>query len=129
MDELRLLILQDNDPTISMILQGVIEDTVPSIGFVYTTLAWANNVIGQHFDLVLLHSEVPDGTSYNIAKTLKRSGTAFCFVSGKRPADLPEELSGCSFIEKPYTNEELQGVIMNATREKEKSSTGHSLTL
>jgi response regulator RpfG family c-di-GMP phosphodiesterase len=118
---LRLLILED-DPTTSMILQGVIEDTVPSIVVVYTSLVSAEKVISQHFDLVLLDVRLLNGTSYDIAVALQRNGIAFCFVSATRPDDLPDELFGCPFIEKPFHEGEIREVIMNAKLEKERIS-------
>lgn len=121
MDLLRVLILED-EPLISMNLEGIVEATVQSVVVVKASVAEGEKVIGQPFDFVLLDVDLTNGATHGIARTLIERQIPFSFVSGSRRMDLPAELRGMPFIEKPYRPDEIVSAVLSAQEKKRERS-------
>jgi DNA-binding response OmpR family regulator len=117
-DPLRVLILED-EPSLSMILEHVVHETAPSIVIVRASLAAASEVIDRPFDLAFLDVNLTNGETYDIAKSLKNRNIDFTFVSGTPPEDFPHELRKAAFIPKPFHAHQIQSVVLSAQRKKD----------
>lgn len=98
---MRVLILED-DPFIALDLQTIVEMDGHEVIGVFDNLAEAREHLTDGFDFALLDIDVADGKSFAIAAELKSRQIPFVFVSASRPAELPSELRGVSFVPKPY---------------------------
>ena len=114
-ETLRVLILED-DPTISMALEAVVEDAVSAVILVRPSVASAEQVLDQHFDMALLDIELTNGETYNIARALDSKAVPFAFVSGNSREQIPEEFRRFPLIAKPFRAEEIEQAILLATR-------------
>jgi CheY-like chemotaxis protein len=110
-DTIRVLILED-EPLISLLLQDIVEDATPAIVIVKESIAEAERVLNDPFDLALLDIDLTNGKSYDIAQTLSSRDVPFVFVSATNRAQLPASLRDAPFISKPF----------EATRSRKSSS-------
>jgi DNA-binding response OmpR family regulator len=120
-DLLRVLILED-EQSISMILEGIVEDTVPSVVVARASLAAAEQVIDQPFDLAFLDIDLLNGKSFEVAKYLQKKDVPFTFVSGASREELPDELRNTAFIPKPFRREQIRAAVLSAQSRKGGSS-------
>jgi DNA-binding response OmpR family regulator len=118
-DRLRILILED-EWSISMLLEAIIEDAAPAEITIHDSLAGAVKVADQPFDLALLDIELTDGKTYEIAKALQRNNVQYVFVSGASLQDAPDDLKSSMFIAKPFQVEQIKAVVLAAMRNKKR---------
>lgn len=117
MGQLRVLILED-EPLVSMNLEGIVEAAVESVVVVKASVAEGEKAIGQPFDFALLDVDLTNGATYGIARTLMDRRIPFSFVSGSPKTDLPAELRSAPFIEKPYRADEIVRAVVSAKEKK-----------
>lgn len=96
----RVLIVED-DPLISFSLQLILraEGVEPIVADSLGEAVW--NIDAFLPDFVLLDVNVPDGTTYDLARRLRASHTPFAFTSGSRYDDIPADLRDEIFLSKP----------------------------
>jgi DNA-binding response OmpR family regulator len=116
-DKLRVLIVEDQN-LVSVLMEIVVEDTVPADVFIYDTLASAEKAVDRDFDLALLDVNLGAGTSYGIARSLRKRNIPFVFVSGGSPEELPDELIDTPFIRKPFRDEQIREFVLDAQQKK-----------
>ena len=121
MDLLRVLILED-EPLISMNLEGIVESTVESLVVVKASVAEGEKALGQPFDFVLLDVDLTNGATHGIARRLIDRQIPFSFVSGSPRGDLPAELRNVPFIEKPYRADQIIQAVLSAQEQKKQRS-------
>lgn len=108
----RILVLED-EPLIAMDL----EDLLTSKGFAvvgpFSTAAAALDGIGETVPQVaLLDIYLFNGTSFDIARELKRRGIRFAFMTGLVAPDVvPPDLHEVPIILKPYNEKELLSFV------------------
>jgi DNA-binding response OmpR family regulator len=116
-DRLRVLIVEDQN-LLSVLMQIAIEDAVPSDIFICDTIATANKVVEDDFDLTLLDVDLRDGFSYDIARNLQSRKVPFTFVSGIPQQTLPLELRDAPFIRKPFREIQIRDLARSAYQRK-----------
>jgi len=67
---------------------------------------------------------VVGGKTFDIALKLRQRGTPFAFVSGSLPSDLPEELSGATFVRKPFHSRDILGFVTTAIESRNAAGMG-----
>ena len=115
---LRVLILED-EPMISMYLEEIVEETVPAIVTIKSSVKATRQVIDEPFHLALLDVDVTDGKTYEIAKTLDDRRIPFVFISGALNHHFPDELLHTPFIKKPFTEFQIKAAVLEADRRRE----------
>lgn len=116
-DALRVLILED-EPAISIVLEAIVEETVPSEISVHDSVESAEKVMDRPFDLALLDINLTNGRSYDLAKRLMRADVPFSFVSGSTHQDMPDELRVAPFIAKPFRPTQIRDAVLAAQQRK-----------
>jgi DNA-binding response OmpR family regulator len=115
---LRVLILED-EPMISMYLEEIVEETVPAIVTIKSSVKATRQVIDEPFHLALLDVDVTDGKTYEIAKTLGDRRIPFVFISGALNHHFPDELLDAPFIKKPFTEFQIKAAVLAADRRRD----------
>jgi DNA-binding response OmpR family regulator len=110
---LRVLILED-ETLISLSLEEIVKDTVPSVVIVRASLEAAREVIEQPFDLALLDIDLTNGQTYSIARMLEGREIPFAFVSATARERLPSEFRGAQLITKPFASQEVEQAVVAA---------------
>jgi CheY-like chemotaxis protein len=108
---LQILLVED-EPFISMDLERLIEEAVPAIVVVKSSVAETRKVLHQDFDFAILDVDVTNGKTYPIAESLGERNIPFVFVSGALQDHLPESLRDVPFIAKPYTAEQIKHAVL-----------------
>jgi CheY-like chemotaxis protein len=112
---LRVLIVED-EPLVSMTLEGIIEDAVPSVVIVKSSVREAKAVIEEAFNFALLDVDVTNGKTYEIARLLDVKRVPFVFVSGSVKEELPVDLQNVPFIPKPFHPSQIRDAVLAAAR-------------
>jgi CheY-like chemotaxis protein len=115
MEPLRVLIVED-EPLVSMIIGGIVEETVPSVVIVKTSVEDAKKVLADTLNFALLDVDVTNGKTYEIARLLTERNVPYVFVSGSERAHLPPELQNIRFIPKPFQPAQIRDVVLEADR-------------
>jgi response regulator RpfG family c-di-GMP phosphodiesterase len=115
---LRVLIVED-EPMISMYLEEIVEETVPAVVTIKSSVKATRQVIDEPFHLALLDVDVTDGKTYEIAKTLDDRRIPFVFISGALNHHFPDELLDAPFIKKPFTEFQIKAAVLAADRRRE----------
>ena len=108
----RILVLED-EPLIAMDL----EDLLTSKGFTvvgpFSTAAAALESLGEApLQAALLDIYLFNGTSFDVARELRRRGIRFAFMTGLVAPDVvPADLAGSPIILKPYNEKELLAFV------------------
>jgi len=102
----RILILED-DPSIALDLQAILEEEGYEIVDVIGSLAEAHRSLDGSFDCALLDIDVIGGKSFGVAETLRERHIPFAFVSASRPSEVPQSLRDAAFIAKPFEERAL----------------------
>jgi response regulator RpfG family c-di-GMP phosphodiesterase len=118
---LRVLIVED-EPMISMYLEEIVEETVPAIVTIRSSVKATRRVIDEPFHLALLDVDVTDGKTYEIAKTLDDRRISFVFISGALNHHFPDELLDAPFIKKPFTEFQIKEAVLAADRRRSSST-------
>jgi DNA-binding response OmpR family regulator len=106
----RILILED-DPLIALDLSQIVETMGHEVVDICDCIASARNQVDNHVDFALLDVDLRDGKSFPVAVALQERGIPYAFVSGSRPADLPQGLREARFIAKPYSEAAIVGTL------------------
>jgi DNA-binding response OmpR family regulator len=88
---LRILIVED-EPFVSMQLEEIIEEVVPAVVIVKSSVVETKKIIDEPFHFALLDVDVTNGKTYEIARILDGKRVPFVFVSGSDKGHLPPEL-------------------------------------
>jgi CheY-like chemotaxis protein len=115
MSPLRVLIVED-EPLVSMIIEEIVEDTVPSVVIIKSSVQEAKAVIDDLFHFALLDVDVTNGKTYEIARLLDIKRVPYVFVSGSVRSHLPAELQNVPFIAKPFLNSQIRDAVLAASR-------------
>ncbi|MGU9979894.1 hypothetical protein ACJ4V0_07620 [Phreatobacter sp. HK31-P] len=115
MGKQRILIVED-DPFIAMDIEAaVLEDLGPRTEvIVVDSLREAQAFADDVVHCALLDVDVVGGKTFEVALKLRERGTPFAFVSGSLPSDLPAELTGATFVRKPFHSRDILGFITAA---------------
>ncbi|KJV34792.1 response regulator [Luteibacter yeojuensis] len=97
----KLLVVED-DELIGMILSTILEGEGATVLGPYKTCSEADAHVGsERFDGALLDVNLPDGTSFNLARVLQDRGIPYAFLSASDAADVPADLHPRRFLSKP----------------------------
>lgn len=110
----RVLILED-DAILALDLATIVCCWTDAKVTSCRSIAQARKALSGSFDLALLDIEVADGTSYELAETLKAKSMPFAFVSGSNTSDTPEHLRDVAFISKPYDQRTIERLVASAS--------------
>jgi DNA-binding LytR/AlgR family response regulator len=113
---LRVLIVED-EPLVSMSIEEIVEDTVPSVVIVKSSVAEAKAVIEEIFHFALLDVDVTNGKTYEIARLLDFKRVPYVFVSGSVKSHLPAELQNVPFIAKPFLTSQIRDAVLAASQQ------------
>ena len=72
----------------------------------------------QQLACALLDIDVVGGKTFDVASTLKETGTPFAFVSGSAPHEVPAPLRDARFLRKPFSIREVAAFVMHAVGAK-----------
>ncbi|KAF0121824.1 MAG: two component response regulator [Xanthobacteraceae bacterium] len=124
----RILIVED-DPFIAMDIEAaVLEDLGPRTEvIVVDSLREAQAVAVDAVDCALLDVDVVGGKTFEVALKLREHGTPFAFVSGSLPSDLPAELTGATFVRKPFHSRDILGFVSAAIASREVMDAGEAM--
>jgi len=128
MDKQRILIVED-DPFIAMDIEAaVLEDMGPRTEvIVVDSLREAQALADDAVDCALLDVDVVGGKTFEVALKLRERGTPFAFVSGSLPSDLPAELTGATFVRKPFHSRDILGFVSTAIASRRAMDAGPSM--
>ena len=112
---LRVLIVED-EPLVSMVIEEIVEDTVPSVVIVKTSVKEAKAILEEVFHFALLDVDVTNGKTYEIARMLDVKRVPYVFVSGSVKSHLPAELQDVPFIPKPFQPAQIRDAVLAAAR-------------
>ena len=106
--EMQVLVLED-EPLIAMDLEDLLVTKGYSvIGPFSTATAAIESLAQSQPDTALLDIYLFNGTSFDVARELKRRGIDYAFMTGLVAPDLlPPDLAGSRIILKPYREKEL----------------------
>jgi DNA-binding LytR/AlgR family response regulator len=114
MDGPRRILIVEDEPLVSMDISQIIEDTIPAVIIIKSSVAETKKVLDQEFDFALLDIDVTNGKTYQVADLLGDKKVPFVFVSGSVKEHLPEHLRHIPFIAKPYKAEQIKHAILTA---------------
>lgn len=128
MGKQRILIVED-DPFIAMDIEAaVLEDLGPRTEvIVVDSLREAQVFADDEVHCALLDVDVVGGKTFEVALKLRERGTPFAFVSGSLPSDLPAELTGATFVRKPFHSRDILGFITAAIAGRQDGDAGRSM--
>jgi DNA-binding response OmpR family regulator len=108
----RCMIVEDQ-ALIGMSLEASLEEAGFQVAGVFMSNAQALQWLeGNAPDIAVLDIMIKDGTSLEIARTLKALGVPFAVYSGLPPkADCPPELQNVPWLEKPASREVLVNIL------------------
>ncbi len=119
MDKRRILII-DDDMDLSMLVKDMLEDNgyeaciIAGMDEAYTILQ------REHFHLILLDINLPDGTGFELCEELRRVSTVpVIFASARTSEDdkiIGLDMGGDDYIPKPYSLKELMSRINSLLR-------------
>ena len=95
-----VLIVED-DFILSEDLADLVRDGLNAIPVVAETVASATELIDDNIVFAFLDIDLPDGTSYPVARKLVENGIPLVFVTGKEKEILPDEFKKVPFVSKP----------------------------
>jgi CheY-like chemotaxis protein len=102
----RVLVVEDN-ALIAWDLLEIIEGAGHVVVGAVATVTEARALL-ERCDAVLLDVDVRDGTTFDLAMSLARSGRRFMFVTGSLPQDVPPALLAATFLQKPYREADIR---------------------
>jgi DNA-binding response OmpR family regulator len=115
MADIRVLIVED-DPFIAMDIESAVAeqlgDGVELI--VVESVAEARRMTAERLACALLDIDVVGGKTFDVASTLRDSGTPFAFVSGSAPHEVPMSLRDVRFLRKPFSTREVAAFVKSA---------------
>ena len=111
------LIVEDQ-ALIGMSLEAYLEDSGFEVAGPFTTAAQALDWLARDTpEIALLDIMLGDGSCVTVAGELKRRGVPFAVYSGLPPGgELPAELRGVPWLEKPVSREILARTLEKLTR-------------
>jgi CheY-like chemotaxis protein len=115
MSLLRVLIVED-EPLVSMTIEEIVENAVPSVVVVKSSVQEAKAVIEEVFHFALLDVDVTNGKTYEIARLLAVKRVPYVFVSGSVKSHLPAEFQDVPFIAKPFLNSQIRDAVLAASQ-------------
>ncbi|NBJ09299.1 response regulator [Microvirga arsenatis] len=112
MTQARCIIVEDQ-ALIGMSLEAFLEDAGYAVAGVFMSKAEALRWLeGDVPDIAVLDIMIRDGTSLEVARTLRTLGVPFAVYSGlPSSADCPAEFKGVPWLEKPVSRETLAEVL------------------
>ncbi|WP_232309603.1 response regulator [Luteibacter yeojuensis] len=97
----RLLVVEDDD-LIGMILSTILEGEGAVVLGPYRSCSEADSHVGADaIDGALLDVNLPDGTSYNLARVLEDRGIPYAFLSASDASEVPADLHPRRLLSKP----------------------------
>jgi DNA-binding response OmpR family regulator len=95
------MVVEDDD-LIGMILSTILEGEGATILGPYRSCSEADAHVGVDiFDGALLDVNLPDGTSFNLARILQDRGIPYAFLSASDVGGVPADLHPRRFLSKP----------------------------
>ena len=115
MSGIRILIVED-DPFIAMDIESAVSEELGGDAelIVVESVSQARRAVDQPLDCALLDIDVVGGKTFDVASTLKETGTPFAFVSGSAPHEVPPTLRGVRFLRKPFSTREVAAFVKSA---------------
>ena len=110
----KVLILED-DFLLSEDLANLVRDGLDAIPVVATTVASVIELIDDSIVFAFLDIDLPDGTSYPVAKKVVESGIPLVFVTGKEKEIVPKEFGKIPFVAKPASVDNLVQLAKSLT--------------
>ncbi len=112
LQSLSVLVVED-EPLIGLDIEGILHaEGVTTHGA--ETLERARELIAVHRpDAAVLDALLPDGDSFTLARELAGAGIGVVFVTGYARG-IPDDLSPCPVVEKPFTPEDLTKAVRDA---------------
>ncbi len=121
--ETQILVLED-EPLIAMDLEDLLVGKgYRVVGPFSTATAALDSLRTRQPDTALLDIYLFNGTSFDVARELKRLGIPYAFMTGLVAPDvLPPDLAGSPIILKPYREKELLAFVGRGEREESTES-------
>lgn len=109
-----ILILED-EALVAMDIGDELRDRGWNVADVVGTLDAATRATQANVpDLAILDVNLRGHQSFDLAISLRAKGTTVLFLSGNTADELPDELSGCTFIQKPVQYDTLHDTLLAA---------------
>ena len=103
----KILIVED-EAMVSVFLEEALQEIGCVVAGVAAGAGEATAIIdSQVLDAAILDVNLGSGTSYDIARILRRQGVPFVFATGYGSVGVPPEFAGVPFLTKPFTEDEL----------------------
>ncbi len=117
--ETQVLVVED-EPLIAMDLEDLLLTRgYEVVGPFSTATAALESLALKQPQTALLDIYLFNGTSFDVARELKRRGISFAFMTGLVAPDLlPPDLAGSRIILKPYKEKELLSFLANRSSEE-----------
>ncbi len=108
---LNILIVED-EAMVSIFLEDALQEMGFSIAGAVASAEEASGIIESgKLDAAILDVNLGGGTSRHLAHSLRQKGIPFIFATGYGAAGVPEEFAGAPLLTKPFTEEDLAGVL------------------
>lgn len=102
----RVLIIED-EPLISLMTSGLVEDFGAVVLGPFTTVGAAANALDGDVDAVLLDVNLSGATTYEFADRARTLGVPVAFVTGYQPNALPARFASVPVLSKPIESSAL----------------------
>jgi DNA-binding response OmpR family regulator len=113
MKKLRILIVED-DVVARIALENVLTDIASVAVMAKRSVAGANEVLGERFDIAFLDVNVADGDTFGLASALTARGVPLVFMGDKSSINLPTAWRGSALISKPPRAAAVRQVLAQA---------------
>ncbi len=113
MKKLRILIVQD-DVVARIALENVLTDIASVAVIAKRSVAGANGVLGERFDIAFLDVNVADGGTFGLASALTARGMPLVFMGDKSLINLPTAWRDSALISKPPRAAAVRQVLAQA---------------
>jgi CheY-like chemotaxis protein len=114
MESRRRILIVEDEPLVSMLIEQIVEETIPAVVVIKSSVAETKKVLDEPFDFALLDVDVTNGKTYQVAELLGGKKVPFVFVSGSSKEHLPEHLRHVPFIKKPFNPDQIKHAILTA---------------
>ena len=111
----RCILIVEDEPLISMMLEDFVQSLGHSVAAICETVSEALNAIdGDSFDLAILDVNLKGENVWPVARALSDRSVPFILASGGHVDPPPSEFAGVPMIDKPYTLDRIKPVIEQA---------------
>jgi CheY-like chemotaxis protein len=114
--DLRTVLVVDDEPLITMMLEDMLADMGVEKVIVASDLTSAQQMLDTPVDCVILDVRIRGGESYSFAELLIERGIPVLFSTGMNPDAMAERFRNTPTLAKPFSESDLRAGLLLATK-------------